>query len=162
LIIIILQETPAAQHGPRSKEVLMFRKISVNVILICSAVICLTSLSSATDSSKVVAQTASTQLSLTVADLAKYDGKNGNKAYVAVDSVIYDVSASKSWKNGVHKMGVKAGFDQSEKILKSPHGKSVLKKLPVVGKLIPTVNVQAPAAKPAAVPAATTPAPAAK
>lgn len=135
----------------------MLCKFSVNAILICSAVICLTSLSFATDSSKVIAQKA-TQLSLTVADLVKYDGKNGNKAYVAVDSVIYDVSGLKSWKNGEHKMGVKAGFDQSEKILKSPHGKGVLKKLPVVGKLIPTVNVQAPAVEPAA----TTPAPAVK
>jgi predicted heme/steroid binding protein len=135
-------------------EVFMFRKISIKAILICSAVVCFVSLSSAADTTKAVVKTNDTLLSLTITDLAKYDGKNGNKAYVVVDSLIYDVSTLKSWKNGEHKMGVKAGLDQSEKIMKSPHGKSVLKKLKVVGKLIPTV---ATTAKPAV-----TPAPAAK
>jgi predicted heme/steroid binding protein len=135
-------------------EVFMFRKISIKAILICSAVICFVSLSSAADTTKTVVQSKDTLLSLTIADLAKYDGKNGNKAYVVVDSLIYDVSTLKSWKNGNHKMGVNAGLDQSEKILKSPHGKGVLKKLKVVGKLIPTVA--------ATTPIATTPAPAAK
>jgi predicted heme/steroid binding protein len=135
-------------------EASMFRKISAKAILICVAVVCFISLSSAADTTKTVVQTKDTLLSLTIADLAKYDGKNGNKAYVAIDSVIYDVSNLKSWKNGEHKMGVKAGLDQSEKILKSPHGKSVLKKLKVVGKLIPTVATTKPAA--------VTPAPTAK
>ena len=119
----------------------MFRKIATSSILICSAVFCLTSLSSAADSSNVVVQAKKdTLLSLTIGDLAMYDGKNGNKAYIAVDSVIYDVSNSKSWKNGEHKRGTKAGFDHSESIMKSPHGKSVIKKLKIVGKLIPTVK----------------------
>lgn len=142
----------------------MFRKISVKAILICSSVFCFVSLSSAVDTSKTVVQTKDTLLSLTIADLAKYDGKNGNKGYIAVDSVIYDVSTVKSWKNGEHKMGAKAGFDQSEKILKSPHGKSVLKKLKIVGKLIPTVaTATATPTAAAPVPAnTTTPAPAVK
>jgi predicted heme/steroid binding protein len=131
-------------------EVFMFRKISAKAILICVVVVGFVSLSSAADTTKAVAKTNDTLISLTIADLAKYDGKNGNKAYVAVDSVIYDVSTLKSWKNGEHKMGVKAGLDQSEKIMKSPHGKGVMKKVKVVGKLIPTVATAvtpAPAAK---------------
>ena len=128
----------------------MFRKIATSSILICSAVFCLTSLSLATDSSKVVIQAKKdTLLSLTISDLAMYDGKNGNKAYIAVDSVIYDVSNSKSWKNGEHKMGTKAGLDHSERIMKSPHGKNVIKKLKVVGKLIPTVKAAAAPTTPA-------------
>jgi predicted heme/steroid binding protein len=73
-----------------------------------------------------------------VKELAKYNGKNGNPAYIAVDGVVYDVSNNKEWKNGEHiptQGKLKAGIDASEIILKSPHEKSVLKELPVVGNL---------------------------
>lgn len=71
----------------------------------------------------------------TLDELKKYDGKNGNKAYVAVDKVVYDVTDVGAWKNGEHKNGITAGVDLSEEINKSPHGKDVLEDLPVVGKL---------------------------
>lgn len=71
----------------------------------------------------------------TLDELKKYDGKNGNKAYVAVDGVVYDVTNVDAWKNGEHKNGITAGNDLSEEINKSPHGKDVLEELPVVGKL---------------------------
>lgn len=68
----------------------------------------------------------------TLAQLKKYDGQNGNPAYVAIDGVVYDVTSA--WGGGMHN-GVTAGNDVSKDIGRSPHGKSVLKKLPVVGKL---------------------------
>lgn len=71
----------------------------------------------------------------TLEELAKYDGQNGNPAYVAVDGVVYDVSNAKNWNKGVHKNGVTAGKDLTNRIGSSPHGKSVLSKLPIVGKL---------------------------
>jgi predicted heme/steroid binding protein len=75
-------------------------------------------------------------LELTLAELAKYNGKDGNPAYVAVDGVIYDVSAYPKWKNGDHN-GYSAGNDLTEIIkTKSPHGLAKLKGVPVVGKLI--------------------------
>jgi predicted heme/steroid binding protein len=40
--------------------------------------------------------------------LAKFDGRNGNAAYVAYDGIVYDVSSK--WENGVHH-GIKAGID---------------------------------------------------
>ncbi|HEX9061543.1 MAG TPA: cytochrome b5 domain-containing protein [Clostridia bacterium] len=67
-------------------------------------------------------------------ELKKYDGQNGNPAYVAVDGVVYDVTNEKSWKGGKHQ-GIRAGNDVSEAIKSSPHGLEPLKKLPVVGKL---------------------------
>ncbi len=78
---------------------------------------------------------------LTLEELAKYDGKNGNKAYVAVDNVIYDVTNvnnnKKAWKDGKHAYGkVLAGTDVSEHIDNAPHGREKLKTLPVVGKLV--------------------------
>ncbi|MEN8906459.1 MAG: cytochrome b5 domain-containing protein [Clostridiales bacterium] len=66
-------------------------------------------------------------------ELAKYDGKNGNLAYVAVDGVVYDVTNSDKWHNGTHE-GVSAGKDLSTEILSSPHGTDILKDVPVVGK----------------------------
>lgn len=69
----------------------------------------------------------------TAAELAKYNGQNGNPAYVAIDGVVYDVSLIKQWMNGKHH-GLTAGKDLSKEINTSPHGKGVLKMLPVVGK----------------------------
>lgn len=130
----------------------MFLKRAVKPALLISTVFCFFSLSFGTDTTTVKKVE---PLKLTVAALAKFDGKNGNAAYVAIDSVIYDVSKVPSWKNGEHKMGLKAGTDLTDKIMKSPHGKQVLTKLPIVGKLIPT-PVPAPAGNnntPAATPA---------
>jgi len=72
---------------------------------------------------------------LTLEQLKKYDGQNGNPAYVAVDGTIYDVTNAKGWNNGKHKNGISAGKDLTKEINSAPHGKSVLENLTVVGKL---------------------------
>lgn len=75
-------------------------------------------------------------LELTLAELAQYNGKNGQPAYVAVDGVIYDVSGYAKWKNGEHN-GYSAGQDLTDIIKnKSPHGVAKLKEVPIVGKLV--------------------------
>ncbi|HIX02475.1 MAG TPA: cytochrome B5 [Candidatus Ligilactobacillus excrementigallinarum] len=69
-------------------------------------------------------------------ELKQFDGKNGHPAYVAVEGVVYDVTNSPAWKNGEHH-GNLAGNDLTDALLnQSPHGKSKLAKLPVVGKLV--------------------------
>ncbi|HWP96475.1 MAG TPA: cytochrome b5 domain-containing protein [Syntrophomonadaceae bacterium] len=74
----------------------------------------------------------------TVEELAKYDGKNGNPAYIAANGVVYDVSNSKDFVNGVHKVcsAAVAGTDVTALMSKSPHqsGKD-LNSLPKVGTL---------------------------
>jgi len=72
---------------------------------------------------------------LTLEQLKKYDGQNGNPAYVAIDGTIYDVTNAKGWSNGKHKNGLTAGKDLSKEIGGSPHGKDVLANLTVVGKI---------------------------
>ena len=68
------------------------------------------------------------------AELAKYDGQNGNPAYVAVNGTVYDVSNVPAWRGGVHAGGtVKAGLDQTEALKRSPHGAKNLEGLPIVG-----------------------------
>jgi predicted heme/steroid binding protein len=70
----------------------------------------------------------------TVAQLATYDGKNGNKAYIAVSGKVYDVTNVGEWNNGTHQ-GVSAGMDLTQVIGDAPHGKSVLDNLKIVGTL---------------------------
>lgn len=70
----------------------------------------------------------------TIEELKKYNGQNGNLAYIAVDGTVYDVTNSKKWKVGKH-CNVMAGNDLSKEIGASPHGKDALKKVPIVGIL---------------------------
>ncbi len=84
--------------------------------------------------SAVVDSSKSTEKVFTLQELAAFTGKDGKSAYVAVDGIVYDLTKNGAWKNGEHH-GLKAGTDETKKITSSPHGKQVLKKLPVVGKL---------------------------
>lgn len=69
-------------------------------------------------------------------ELAKFNGQNGQPAYVAVSGIVYDVSNKTAWTGGKHHGNV-AGQDLTDTLYnKSPHGDKVLKGLPVVGKLI--------------------------
>lgn len=72
----------------------------------------------------------------TLEELAEFDGLAGRKAYIAVDGVVYDVTNADNWSNGSHNGTHLAGTDASSVILSSPHGKSVLSDLPVVGTLV--------------------------
>ena len=79
--------------------------------------------------------TAGEELTLTLEQLAAYNGQNGQPAYIAVDGVIYDVTNVPEWKNGLHN-GFTAGLDLTEAIKNtSPHGVSKLSSVPAVGKL---------------------------
>jgi predicted heme/steroid binding protein len=71
----------------------------------------------------------------TLEELAKYNGADGNPAYVAVDGLVYDVTNALPWKGGKHN-GFEAGKDLSDEIKNiSPHGVSKLKSVPIVGKI---------------------------
>lgn len=69
----------------------------------------------------------------TLKQLAEYNGKN-EKAYVAYQGQVYDVTDENVWKNGTHK-GCNAGTDLTGKIDQTPHGAEILKGYPVVGTL---------------------------
>ncbi|MDW3023451.1 cytochrome b5 domain-containing protein [Ligilactobacillus salivarius] len=75
-----------------------------------------------------------TEKIFTLDELKNYDGKEGRKAYIAVDGVVYDVTNVAAWQGGTHH-GNNAGNDVSDRIVKAPHGKSILEKLEIVGKL---------------------------
>ena len=75
----------------------------------------------------------STDVSLS--ELGDYNGKDGNPGYIAVDSVVYDVTDNEAWAGGEHN-DLPAGFDYTDEILESPHGEEVLENLEVVGNLV--------------------------
>ena len=76
-----------------------------------------------------------TSLLLSLEELAEFNGKDGKPAYVAVEGVIYDVTASSAWAGGGHK-GLEAGLDLSAAFKDSPHDISTLDKVVRIGILI--------------------------
>jgi len=66
-------------------------------------------------------------------ELARYNGKNGNPAYVVYKGKVYDVSASFLWKDGTHQVLHSAGVDLTDALEQAPHGRDVLERFPIVG-----------------------------
>jgi len=74
-------------------------------------------------------------LEFTIEELKEYNGKDGQRSYVAVDGIVYDVTDVPEWQNGMHN-GQEAGKDVTEAIKNiSPHGTSMLSKAEKVGYL---------------------------
>jgi predicted heme/steroid binding protein len=87
---------------------------------------------STTDS--VSTETTPQEQTFTKAQLAVYDGRNGQPAYVAVDGVVYDVTNSPMWPNGNHN-GNQAGNDLTAAFA-SQHGDNRMSSFPVVGRYL--------------------------
>lgn len=79
---------------------------------------------------------AATEKTFTLTELTKYDGQNGQPAYVAVDGIVYDVSSIKQWSGGSHE-GYQAGTDLTDLMSSAPHSADVLLKATKVGVLVP-------------------------
>ena len=73
---------------------------------------------------------------MTKGELHQYDGKEGKKACVAFEGKIYDVSASKLWRNGVHVKTHNAGHDLSVAMKAAPHGPEVMERFEAVADLV--------------------------
>lgn len=69
----------------------------------------------------------------TLEELANFNGKNGQPAYLAFQGKIYDVSGI--FKNGEH-AGVAAGIDITKSFAKGPHSTEMFTKFKVVGTLV--------------------------
>lgn len=75
-------------------------------------------------------------LGICCSELTKMSGKNA-PIMVAVNGIVYDLSASKSWAGGLHKNQHTAGQDLTYDILKlSPHGISKIRSFPTYGVLV--------------------------
>lgn len=67
-------------------------------------------------------------------ELKRFDGKNGNRALIAYEGLIYDVTNSFLWQDGRHQVKHLAGSDLTGELDKAPHGIDFLKRFPIVGK----------------------------
>jgi predicted heme/steroid binding protein len=77
------------------------------------------------------------ELELTIQDLAYYNGRDGKKAYVAVDGIVYDVTNSSRWTGGSHFGGATAGRDLTAAMDANPsHGRENLSRVPRIGIIV--------------------------
>ena len=72
---------------------------------------------------------------MTLAKLKQYNGKNGQKAYIAYRGNVYDVSSSPLWKNGIHKKIHEAGLDLTDAMENAPHAEEVFVDFDIVDTL---------------------------
>jgi predicted heme/steroid binding protein len=77
--------------------------------------------------------------SFTVAELGRFDGDRGHRAYVAFRGVVYDVTAMRRWRGGFHEGLHFAGQDLTEFLEQAPHGEEVFSRPGVVrvGRMAP-------------------------
>jgi predicted heme/steroid binding protein len=68
-------------------------------------------------------------------DLAKYNGKDGMPAYVAVNGNVYDITNVAAWGAATH-FGLSAGNDLTAQFASCHAAQPILQKLPIVGKMI--------------------------
>ena len=75
------------------------------------------------------------EVTFTMDEIAQFDGKDGNPAYIVVDGVVYDVTNVGQWGSGSH-FGFEAGADVTEALQNSaPHGANMLNQAEVVGTI---------------------------
>lgn len=70
----------------------------------------------------------------TEAELSRYNGRNGNPAYVAVNGIVYDVTENAAWGGATH-FGIAAGTDATQQFAAYHAGQPILSTLKVVGKM---------------------------
>lgn len=68
--------------------------------------------------------------------LSQFDGNEGRPAYVAYMGTIYDVSASRLWKDGSHFKKHSAGLDMTDVLKTAPHKEDKIFSMPVIGRLV--------------------------
>ena len=71
---------------------------------------------------------------ITKSQLALRNGQDKPEVWVAFKGLVYDVSASRLWKNGKHYEHW-AGQDLTEELKDAPHTENVFDKFKIVGKL---------------------------
>ncbi len=78
-----------------------------------------------------------TDSEFTLSELSRFNGKDGQPAYIAFAGKVYDVSNSPLWKTGTHLNRHAAGADLTDQLGSAPHGTDVLTRegVKIVGTL---------------------------
>jgi predicted heme/steroid binding protein len=75
-------------------------------------------------------------MKITIEDLQKFNGQNGNPAYIAYKGNVYDVTDSSFWLGGDHLGAHQAGKDLTAELDLAPHGPENLDRVKLVGSLV--------------------------
>ncbi|MBM7621237.1 putative heme/steroid binding protein [Bacillus tianshenii] len=76
------------------------------------------------------------QKDFTAEELARFNGKNGMPAYVAVNGIVYDVTNNRAWAAATH-FALTAGKDYTQEFASCHAGQqSILATLPIIGRLV--------------------------
>ena len=70
----------------------------------------------------------------TATELSRYNGKNGNPAYIAVNGTVYDVTDNAAWAAATH-FGLTAGRDLTGEFASCHAGQPILGRLRAVGRI---------------------------
>ncbi len=110
------------------------KKLLLAFIILASItfVACTTDTAGTGGSESTLPEVETETMDLTLDELAQYNGKDGAKAYIAINGVIYDVTDDAQWTSGEHG-GQMAGTDVTAAF---PHSDGREANLPVVGNLV--------------------------
>lgn len=73
---------------------------------------------------------------MTKEELKKFNGQDGQPAYIGYKGKVYDMTKSDFWEKGKHMGIIFAGEDLTDKIGRAPHGEDNIFRFPVIDDLI--------------------------
>jgi predicted heme/steroid binding protein/uncharacterized membrane protein len=124
--------------------ILLMVKVSLYLVMVLSALYVVTVIGPKLKRQRRETGELAAGAELTPDQLAGFDGKEGRRAYFGYQGKVYDASASRLWKQGVHMGRHNAGQDLTEALNLAPHGSDKMEELPEVGTLIPAAPGKAP------------------
>lgn len=116
--------------------ILLMVKVSLYLVMVLTAVYVVTVIGPKLKAKKRAGGELPGGGDLTGEQLLAYDGKEGRPAFFAYQGKLYDASASKLWKLGVHMGRHNAGMDLTQALDLAPHGPDKVLALPEVGTLL--------------------------
>jgi predicted heme/steroid binding protein len=119
--------------------ILLLVKIALYLIMVCSALFAVFFLGPRLRRKRLQGETTDDG-SMTLEQLAQFDGKDGRKAYFAYQGEIFDATDSPLWKNGSHMGRHQAGCDLTEVLGQAPHNEDKVTAMTKVGALIVAAN----------------------
>jgi predicted heme/steroid binding protein len=125
--------------------ILLMAKVALYLVMVCTAAFVVTVIGPKLKAKKRgEAGKLAAGGDLTGDQLASYDGKEGRPAFFGYEGKLYDATASKLWKQGVHMGRHNAGMDLTEALKLAPHGSEKVAAMPEVGALVSDAAYRAP------------------